>query len=108
MITIPISNDPNQTFSVIIPLGSVNLDLEFYVFWNPFADYWQMTVRRDGVAVIDGLPLITGKGLAGNLLEQYEYLGIGSAYVVPLAAGLDRDFPGENDWGSNFIMLWGE
>lgn len=109
MIILPITNQPNQTFSVKVPVGDLNLNLQFYVYWNNIAEYWQLSILNldTGVKLIDGLPMVRGLAPAGNILHQFEYMGIGSAYLVALNATPDKDYPGLGDWDTNFVLLWG-
>ena len=109
MIQIPVTNQPNQSFQVSIPQGTSNLSLGFYIYWNRIAEYWQMTLTNifTGVEIANGIPLITGADPAQNLLAQYGYLEIGEAYVVPLSDDAG-DHPGEEGWGTNFILLWSD
>jgi hypothetical protein len=109
VIQIPITNQPNQKFRVTVPVNGVNIPLNFQVSWNEMGDYWQMDIA-DALTdedLIVGLPTIVGQDPAQNLLDKFEYMEIGEAYVVPIAKNLDRDWPGLTDWGTNFILLWG-
>ncbi len=109
MIQIPITNQPNQSFRVSMPQGEINLPLSFYVYWNRTASYWQMDIQSiaTGDDLIVGLPLLSAEHPAQNILEQFEYLDIGEAYVVPVSANPPTSHPLENDWDSNYILLWG-
>lgn len=109
MIQIPVTNQPNQSFRVKIPLTSGNINLSFFIAWNLIAEYWQMSVSNadTGEEYLSNLPMITGQAPAQNLLRQFEYLAIGSAYIIPLSSATS-DFPGDEDWGTNFILVWGD
>lgn len=108
MIQIPLTNQPNQSFDITIPQGSSNITLTFFVFWNRIAGYWEMNITNTttGVMLIASLPLITGLPPAQNLLRQWAYLNIGQAYIVPISDEAPN-YPGETDWGINFVMVWG-
>lgn len=87
---IPLSPAP-QTFS--IPLNGIDYQLTFY--WNKASQNWVMDISDDaGTAIVHGLPLLTGT----NLLDQYEYLGVGGALVVQTDSALD-DVPGFDELG---------
>ncbi|EPS48985.1 hypothetical protein CFSAN002367_17888 [Clostridium botulinum CFSAN002367] len=58
----------------------------------------------DGEDLIHSLPLVCGL----NLLEQYSYLNIGSAYIVKLNPNLMEDNPNEFNLGKDFILVWGD
>lgn len=107
MIIVPITNQPNQSFEIIIPQGSSNIILGFFVYWNSIAGYWEMNISDAvGNSLITGLPLITGKAPVQNLLRQWAYLNIGEAYVVPISEDAP-DWPGVDDWDVNFVLVWG-
>lgn len=105
MIQVPITNDPNQTLSITIPLITGNQTFQFIVRWNRAALYWQLTVSQRGSILINNLPLITGLGLTVNILAQYAYLGIGNAYVLAVGKPAS-DYPQVGDWGTSFFLLW--
>ena len=73
---VPIQNIPNNRFSSKIPVDGQNLTLIFYVTYNELAKYWLMDISNaDGTMLISGLPVVP----AQNILEQYQYMQIGSA-----------------------------
>lgn len=108
MIQIPVTNQPNQSFQVAIPLTGRNVVLDFYVYWNRVAEYWQIDIADslEGQELITGLPLLATKTPVQNLLAPWNYLGIGSAYVVPMTSS-NIDAPGLGDWDTNFVLIWG-
>lgn len=108
MILLPLTNQPNQTFTVSINRSNgSNLPLSFYMYWNRIAGYWQLSITdlRINEEVLDSLPLVTGDIPYPDLLSQYKYLDLGSAYIVPIGAQTANS-PGINDWGTNFALLW--
>lgn len=106
---IPLTNDPNQTLTVSITVGSRNINLGMGIRWNSIAGYWVLTVidPNTGMALIDSIPLITGKYPAGNLLGQYAYMGIGAAYLVN-ALNSAMDYPDTTNLGSDFQLVWSD
>lgn len=107
MIQIPVTNQPNQSFRVTIPLDTGNIVLEFFIYWNNIANYWQMDITDSltDEKVVVGQPLIVGQAPTQNCLRQLTYTGIGAATVVPLSDDVG-DAPGVDDWGTNFILVW--
>lgn len=66
---IPTTSEP-QTFAV--SLSGVNYTLTLR--WNTAAGLWFLDIATaDGVAILSGVPLVTG----ADLLEQYAYLNLG-------------------------------
>ena len=60
----------------------------------------------NGNVLIASVPLITGLYPAANLLAQYQYLQIGSAYLLN-TSNAAIDYPGVNNL-SQFSLLWGD
>lgn len=108
MILVPVNNQPNQSFRITIPQDTTNITLELFIYWNRIAEYWQMTITNalTGIELINGLPMLTGRDPVQNLLGQWDYLNIGQAYVIPVVEDA-ADYPGVEDWGSDFILVWG-
>ncbi len=101
---VPIQPVPNRTFSSKIPIDNQNRTLQFELQYNELADYWLLTIRDEaGADLISCLPVIP----AQNILEQYEYLGIGSAYVVP-AQTVKEQWPSIDNLGSTWYLVWGD
>jgi hypothetical protein len=58
--------------------------------------------------VLSDIPLLTGYYPAANILGQYQYLEIGSAYVLDISNDDVRDYPSVNDINTSFVLLWGD
>jgi hypothetical protein len=106
---IPLTSDPNQTMKTTVNVGGRNITLQLDIRYNDIAEYWVMMVTDPvtGTVLIDSVPLITGDYPAGNILGQYAYLGIGSAYVVP-AATVAMDYPDDTNLGTDFVLVWSD
>lgn len=103
MVTeIALSNSPNQTFSVTIPGGSRNLSLIIRLSYNTPAGYWVMGIYDSSDSpIVLNIPLLCGH----DLLEQYQYLNIGSAYVVNVGDTTIEN-PDNTTISTNFKLLW--
>jgi len=105
---IPVTCEPHQTFRCIIPVDNMNIRLRFAIRYNTEDRYWWMTVIDDltGTVLLDSIPFLPGRYPAGNILEQYDYLQIGSAFVVPVN-DIDKDrIPDDTDLGKDFVLVW--
>lgn len=101
---IPLRANPNQTFSCSIPLANKNITLIFTMSYNDFAGYWQATIKRSSNEyLIRNLPIIP----AENILEQFEYLGIGGAAVVPRQVVAEQ-WPSYGTLTSDWYLIWGD
>lgn len=109
MQVIPVTSLPNQTFQMILDVDGKNITLGFKFSYSEAADYWVMTVYDPGnnMCLLDSIPLLSGQYPAANILEQYAYLGIGSAVLVPTAQ-IDAEGPDDTTLGTEFVLLWGD
>ena len=106
---IPLDSTPNQTFTTQVNVNGQNMSLKFDIRYNETAAYWVMTITDSpsGKILVDSLPMVTGVAPAGNLLGQYEYLGIGSAYLLNMTNS-PMDYPDSTNLGTDFILAWGD
>lgn len=107
---VPLTNSPNQNFQVTLNVNNAILKLQLGISYNEFGQYWIMQIAdNNGNILLADVPLITGTYPAANILGQYEYLQIGSAYMLNISNGTTaNDFPNDSDLGSDFILLWGD
>lgn len=105
---IPLTSSPNQSFTATLQVDGAALTIGFAIRWSEMAGYWVMSIFNSaGELLLDSIPLITGWYPGGNILSQYAYLNIGSAFI--LNEGMSgSDFPGRSDLGTNFVLLWGD
>ncbi|EHN17018.1 phage baseplate plug family protein [Clostridium sporogenes] len=105
MYIVPLTPSPNQTFTSTIPVDGEKLKLFFFLRYNTEQKCWEMDLKdSSGEDLIHSLPLVCGL----NLLEQYSYLNIGSAYIAKLNPNLTEDNPNEFNLGKDFILVWGD
>jgi len=105
---IPLTSEPNQSLTVTIPIGSQNITLNLKISYNSAAGYWVMTVKdKSNNILVDGIPLLCGQYPAGDLLEQYQYLNIGSAFILNLGNSY-LDSPDDTTLGTDFVLVWGD
>jgi hypothetical protein len=103
---VPLTSAPNQSFATTLQVDGAPLTLNLTIRWNEMAGYWVMSISDSADdLLLDGIPLITGWYPAGNLLAQYNYLHIGSAFIINVGNS-NSDYPGQNDLGSAFILVW--
>ena len=107
-VIIPLTSDPDQTIAATIPINGKNVTLKFRVRYNTQGNYWWLTISdKGGNVLVDGLPLVTGDYPAADILEQYQYLGIGSAVVVNVG-NTTLDIPDSTTLGTDFVLVWGD
>lgn len=106
---IPLTTDANQTFQTTVAVGSKNIALSLAIHYNEMAGYWVMSIAdpATNTILLDSIPLITGGYPAANVLGQYSYLGIGSAYVIKTSA-VSLDYPDSTDLGTDFVLVWSD
>lgn len=110
MIKIPLTTNPNQTFVCSVPINDKNILLQFDLWYNQVAKYWQMTLtdRTNKKEVFANLPLLASKSYEiGNILCQLEYKYVGISYVFPVIY-TKASAPDDTNLGDGFIMVWGD
>lgn len=104
---IPLVEAPNQNFTVQLVVDSKVLTLKLTLGYSAMAGWWELSVANaQGVELVASVPLITGLYPAANLLAQYGYLQIGSAYLLNTGNYLS-DYPGPNNL-TDFSLLWSD
>jgi hypothetical protein len=105
---IPLTSAPNQSLNVSLNVNGAVLRLQLFIYFNEMAQYWSMDISDSSAnLLISGIPLLTGSWPAANLLAQYGYMNIGSAYMINLGQVVD-DYPNSMELGKNFLMVWSD
>lgn len=106
---IPLTTAPNQKFTCSLQVDGQNKTLSFFVSWNSVAGYWTMNITDEATntALLSSIPLIPGDPPANNILEQYAYLGIGSAYVVAAGSSITES-PDDSNLGTEWVLIWSD
>lgn len=105
---VPLTNDANRTIQTTVQVDSKNITLKLFFHYNETAKYWCMRITNsDNTVLVDSLPLLTGAYPAANLLHQYQYLKIGSAYIVKTTQS-DLDYPDDTTLGTTFQLVWSD
>lgn len=80
---IPLSSLPNQEFSVQLNLNGNPLVLNVVISYNEMASYWTIKISDNlNNLLLDSVPFVVGSWPAANILHQYDYLNIGSWYII--------------------------
>lgn len=104
---VPLQTAPNQTFSVQLTVNGKPLTLNIELGYSEMAGYWQMALADvNGVPLVASVPLITGWYPAANLMGQYQYLKIGSAYLLN-TGNATTDYPAADNLNL-FSLLWSD
>ena len=101
---IPLSIDPNQTFTTTISGTTKNLTLGFTISWNAQAGYWVMGIFQPQT----GEPLVQNIAMLPdyNLIGQYPYLGIGTVAALLNIGDPTILVPDDTNLVSNFALYW--
>lgn len=98
--TLTLNNSPNQTFKTTIPGDTRNLNLTLKLSYNTVAEYWVMGVYDNAVnPIVLNVPLFVGQ----DLFAQYQYLDIGSVYLVNMG---DLSLKPDDASIGNFALQW--
>lgn len=99
----------NQTLNIQLSIDGQNKTLVLTIMYNTIADYWYMSVSdSNGNKLLDSVPLLVSDYPANNILEQYSYLQIGSAYVVPKSNAAAFSQPNDTNLGTDYVLVWGD
>lgn len=109
MYKIPLTNSPNQTFGVTVPVNGGNVDFTIVLNYNETAEYWSMTLSlsESGTVVFSQIPLLTSFSGFSNIALQFKYKRLGSIYVCPVNETKESRPNGEN-LGTSYVLLWGD
>lgn len=103
---IPLDTSPNQTFQVSLNVDGNVLNLTLEISFNSMAGWWVMSILDSfGNVMLDSIDMITGAWPAANLLQQYGYMKIGSAFIINVAQD-PGDYPNATNLGSSYVLLW--
>lgn len=107
---IPLIPSTNQSMTCTLPVDDENITLHFNFAYNRLGGYWffSITEMPEKVLLIDAAPLVTGLSPAANLLRQFSYMEIGSAYVVPANDDFIRNIPGFENLGVDYYLYWSD
>jgi hypothetical protein len=103
---IPLTTQPGQTFQIALSVNNTTVRLTLTFRYNEMANYW--VVDNNGNTILDNVPLLTGSWPAANILDAYQYMGIGSAYVINASNANVNDYPNATSLGTDFILIWGD
>jgi hypothetical protein len=106
---IPLTPSANQSLTCTLPVDSKNITLSFTFTYNTPGGYWFMSVTdtKTNALLLDAVPMVTGEYPSADLLSQYEYLGIGSATIMPTSS-LTTDIPDFSNLGTDYLLVWGD
>ena len=104
---VPLVQAPNQSFTVQLTVDGKPLTLALVASYSAMSGWWQLQIANvQGVVLVASVPLVTGYYPSANLLAQYGYLAIGSAYLLNTSNSAE-DYPSANNLTS-FSLLWGD
>lgn len=105
---IPLDTSPNQSFNITLDIDGQNTTLRLTIRFNELSGYWLMDIANEQkISILQGIPLVSGVYPADNLLGQYGYLNIGSAFLLRTNDDL-TDIPNETNLGTSFVLVWGD
>lgn len=108
LFSVPVTNQPNQQFSIIMPINGVNTPYNVRLRYNEAAGYWVLTLaNKAGAVLVDGLPLVPGDPPAANIIGQLAHLGIGGIALVKQGKTA-MDYPDDTALGNIFALVWGD
>lgn len=109
MYRIPLTNSPNQTFNITVPVNGENKDFTINLNYSEIADYWTIDISDTLTEqmIICGIPLLESYNDFANLLIQQGYLEIGSIFIVAMQETKSCR-PDDKDIGQKYLLVWGD
>lgn len=101
-----VTNSPNQQITANLVVNGATLTLNIGLSYNQYGQFWAMSISDQfGNPLVNSAPLLTGVWPAANILSPYDYMGIGSAYLINQNGAL-TDWPNDTNLGNQFALLW--
>ena len=106
---VPLEPYPDQIINITIEVYGVNTPYRLRVTYNEIGKYFAMSVADGitGAMLTDSVPLVTSGGGGADILGQYEYKGIGEAYVIETADDAIGKIPDTVTLGNKYLLCWG-
>jgi hypothetical protein len=105
---IKITSSRNQTFTANLTVDGSTLTLTITLIFAEMSNYWVMSIyNMGGTLLVDSIPLIAGYFPANNLLGAYEYLHIGSAYLVNIS-NTGEEYPSQGTLATDWQLIWND
>ncbi len=102
---VSLNPSPNHTLRAALTVNGAALTLNLALRWNAQSGFWALDIAdQAGNPLVSSVPLLTGIWPAANILAPYDYLKIGSAYIVN-QSGADGE-PDETNLGASYLLLW--
>ena len=104
-VVIPVTNQPNQTFTTTIDVNGENRNFRFFFTWNGCGKYWEFDLFDDDTEeqLLSRIPVMTN--LDGNMIPQYAYKRIGRCFLLNIN-GTNDYIPSQSNLGTDFLLIW--
>lgn len=105
---VPLSPLPNQSPLVTVQVNGGPVSLSINQYYNRIGGFWAMDIATPaGKPLVSSVPLLTGSWPAANVMAPFEYLGIGSWYIIN-QNGATTDWPNSSNLGTGFVAIVGD
>ena len=92
-------------FTCNLDINGENKTLVLEFNYNAVGDMWKMSILNETEEVlISNIPLLP----TTNLLEQYSYMNLGSAVLIPNTDEVKEEYPSMNTLKDNYTLFWGD
>lgn len=113
MALLAIDNSPslNQLGRTVLEIDGKNTVLYIKLRWLDKIGKWMMSIKDErGDPIIRNIPLVASKSYpSADLLNQFAYMFIGSAAVLPTVNNPSTPIPADSNLGLNkeWVLVWG-
>lgn len=95
----------SNKFTVNMDVNGENRTFILYFTYNPVGDMWKMTISNEADEVLlSNIPLLPTQ----NLLEQYSYMNLGSAILIPADDEVREEYPSAATLKDRYMLFWGD
>lgn len=104
---LPVDSSPNQNFNCTFVVDDQTVTWNFNFNYSEVAEYWVMDIKDGDIYLLSSIPLVPGDYPAANLLQQYKYKKMGSAYLINVS-GTSEQWPSSSTLGTDWLLIWGD
>lgn len=106
MFRVPVNSNPNQSLFFTAEINRKNMNIELRLRYINDT-YWVMDIlnRDTREFYLTNIPLVPAEDPAQNILEAYDSMWIGNAYIVP-TDNITVDGPTGDDLGTSWALVW--
>lgn len=105
---IPLTCTPfvTQDFKITLKNRTINKNIKLVTYYLDLYDAWLADIYDNATdeCLVTAVPLVCGV----NILGQFDYLGLGEAFIESVSDSTTLEHPDNKTLGSEFVLIWGD